>query len=119
MAATFAATVRASDFVCRYGGEEFAVILPETDVAEGVALAGRIRDAVAGRFSGGGLPGPAVTITIGVAAFPAEAGSLEALVELADARLYEGKKAGRDRIVPSAPRPVLARDAPSPDRRGA
>jgi diguanylate cyclase (GGDEF)-like protein len=113
VAAAFAATVRASDYVCRYGGEEFAVVLPETDVAEGLALAGRIRSAVAARFRTREHRGPGaqLTITIGAAAFPAEAGSVEALVDLADARLYQGKAAGRDRIVPSpAPRRVLAGD---------
>jgi diguanylate cyclase (GGDEF)-like protein len=82
---------RSSDYLCRYGGEEFTVLLPNTGVDDAVMLAERARTAVV-------LPdGP--TVTIGVAVYPGEARSAGELLELVDRRLYEGKRKGRNRVV--------------------
>jgi diguanylate cyclase (GGDEF)-like protein len=103
IAQTIAATCRASDLVCRYGGEEFTVLLPDTELESGVHLAERIGAEVPAamvRLARRRIVGP-VTVTIGVAAYPGEASTLEDLILLADRRLYEGKSQGRNRVVPT------------------
>ena len=88
--------LRAADLACRYGGEEIAVILPETDGFAAGLLARRLHTSI--NDSGGdGLP--RYTATIGVATYPIEAESPADLVSLADRRLYDGKGAGRNCIV--------------------
>jgi diguanylate cyclase (GGDEF)-like protein len=93
--------VRAADVICRYGGEEFAVILPHTDLEVAGAMAERIRERVA--TSSAQVEPPlragALTVTIGVAAFPAEAEDAEQLIAVADRRLYAGKARGKDCVV--------------------
>jgi diguanylate cyclase (GGDEF)-like protein len=91
--------LRQVDHVARYGGEEFAVILPETAVSEALAIASRIRQAVAARplaISEG--EGVELTISIGLAVFPDDAAAEEGLVEQADQALYAAKAAGRNRV---------------------
>jgi diguanylate cyclase (GGDEF)-like protein len=102
-------TVRTVDFPARYGGEEFAVIAPQIDATGLAALAERIRIAIAG------LPAPpeaaALTVSIGGALYPDDAREVEALFQKADARLYEAKKRGRNRVVSTpAPRAAAARE---------
>jgi diguanylate cyclase (GGDEF)-like protein len=95
------------DFVARYGGEEFFVLLPALKAAGAVAIAERIREQLAQRaFTGG-----PVTLSIGVAEFPAHGESSEALIAAADVALYEAKRAGRDRVATArAPGPARAAD---------
>jgi diguanylate cyclase (GGDEF)-like protein len=90
---------RSSDFPCRFGGEEFAVLLPETDPVSAFALAERIRNAVTLECRMRTVVGKArsITVSIGLASAPADATTAEMLVEIADRRLYESKNAGRDR----------------------
>lgn len=88
--------LRAADLACRYGGEEIAVILPETDGLAAAMLARRLHGSIAAA-GGDGLP--TFTATIGVATYPLEAESAADLVSLADRRLYEGKRGGRNCIV--------------------
>jgi diguanylate cyclase (GGDEF)-like protein len=97
MGATLEGTVRDSDFVGRYGGEEFVVLLPDTGPAEAVTVAEKIRSAVAG-MSVPGVP-RAITVSIGVAAMPDDAGESVALLQNADRRLYAAKGGGRNRVV--------------------
>ena len=86
------------DSVVRYGGEEFLLVLPQTDLAGAHALAERIRAAFAG------APGVAVTATasFGIASVPAQASakpaSSEALIGAADAQLYAAKRGGRNTV---------------------
>jgi len=91
---------RDSDLVARYGGDEFAVVSPETRVPEALPLAERIRESVARHhFDLPGLPAAGgITLSAGVAGFPADAGDPGALVRAADAALYRAKAAGRNRI---------------------
>jgi len=103
IAQAIVASVRASDDVCRYGGEEFAVLLPHTDIAQAVALSERIGCQVpeACATSWRGAEAAPVTVTIGVAAFPEDASRGVELLRIADRRLYAGKAAGRNRVIES------------------
>lgn len=92
--------VRQHDVVCRYGGEEFTVILPEAGLEEGMAVAERMRETVAGfAFPGReALPGGKVTVSFGVAAYPQDARETRELVNRADNALYGAKRRGRNRV---------------------
>ena len=103
IAQAIVASVRVSDDVCRYGGEEFAVLLPHTDIGQAVALSERIGSQVpeACATMWPGAADTSVTVTIGVAAFPTDAASGVELLRIADRRLYAGKAAGRNRVIES------------------
>jgi diguanylate cyclase (GGDEF)-like protein len=88
-------SVRAADICCRYGGEEFAVILPATGVAEGGLLAGRLLARLAQARPGG----QAVTVSIGVAVCGEDVHTPHVLVAKADAALYAAKRQGKNRVV--------------------
>lgn len=83
-----------SDAVARYGGEEFAIILPNKGQAEAMALAERLREAVASKE----IERQTVTVSIGVATFVAYSSSEETLIEDADRALYFSKRNGRNRV---------------------
>jgi diguanylate cyclase (GGDEF)-like protein len=89
-------TVRASDFVGRLGGEEFATVLPDTDRAGGVKAAEKLRAALATIT----VPGVdrRITASFGVAVMPDDAGEPDLLLRVADRALYAAKSAGRDRV---------------------
>jgi diguanylate cyclase (GGDEF)-like protein len=89
-----ACSVRPFDTACRIGGEEFAVVMPQTDKGDALRAAERIRAAVT---CASGPPLPAVTISLGVASFPKDADSLKLLVKRADDAMYRAKAAGRNR----------------------
>ncbi len=91
--------IRAEDFVCRFGGEEFVVILPTANREAACARAERLRLKIKdltilyqGRSMG------MLTVSIGVAAFPDHGLSPRELMAAADAALYEAKRAGRDQV---------------------
>jgi len=102
VAQTIRETVRAVDFAARYGGEEFAVVVPQVDAASLAAIAERIRANVEA------LPGNPITISIGAAMYPQDGRDREALFQAADARLYQAKKQGRNRVVGGAPAKAAA-----------
>ena len=89
--------VRATDYVCRYGGEEFAIILPETNLGQALAMAERTRSSIESRPVNLGTP-VSLTISLGVAAYPDQAADGPTLVVQADAALYAAKAAGRNRV---------------------
>lgn len=92
--------VRETDIACRYGGEEFTVILPSTDKTNAKKVAEEIRERVAAwPFPAREQqPGGTLTISLGIAAYPADAKAEEALVKAADAALYRAKQRGRNRV---------------------
>ena len=85
-------TARSEDYVARFGGEEFALILPKTSKLNALKLAERIRLAM-DRTS---LP---LTLSVGVATFPEDAHGIEPLLQSVDHALYEAKRLGRNRVV--------------------
>ena len=90
---------RSEDIACRYGGEEFTLILPETDLDTARERAESIRAAVgAMRIRHMGQELPAVTVSIGVASFPLNGREGESLIRHADEALYRAKRGGRDRV---------------------
>ncbi len=90
---------RTIDRVCRYGGEEITVILPESDLEAAANMAERMRAAVEAQAFDANADAPLrITVSIGVASFPAHADSAQALVAAADAALYAVKQDGRNRI---------------------
>lgn len=93
-------SLRTVDFPARYGGEEFAAILPEIDAAGLATGAERVRQAVEA-IPPIGDRSP-LTVSIGGAMFPIDGASDELLFSAADARLYEAKKRGRNRVVTTA-----------------
>ena len=95
-AATLRRSVRASDFAGRWGGEEFVVLLPDTDSAGALKLAETMR----ARFDGLAIPAVTahITASLGVATFPDHAGDGATLIRAADRALYEAKEAGRNRV---------------------
>jgi diguanylate cyclase (GGDEF)-like protein len=88
---------RSPDIVSRYGGEEFLLILPETDLEGALTLAERVRAGVEQYPWEGLAPGLRVTISIGIACLD-EGGTPESLVGTADLRLYQAKRVGRNRV---------------------
>ncbi len=95
VAVALTSTMRDSDFAGRNGGEEFAVMLPDTDLEGALQTAEKIRLAIADVE----VPGDAVlTASIGVALYPQHATSTDRLERLADAALYVAKRSGRNRV---------------------
>jgi diguanylate cyclase (GGDEF)-like protein len=94
--AAIASAIRASDFAGRNGGEEFALLLPDTDLAGAVAVAEKVRLAIAGAALPPGVEDP-LTASLGIAVYPDHATNAERLERLADSALYAAKRAGRNR----------------------
>ena len=110
LAARAVKTVRSADLVARLGGEEFAVVMPETELSVAVSVAERLRAAVAGEpFAIGAVDHRlTVTISIGVTVAINVADSRELLLKRADDALYSAKAAGRNRVATcSAAAPLL------------
>jgi diguanylate cyclase (GGDEF)-like protein len=96
VSAIFVRQLRKVDVVCRYGGEEFAVVLPATQGASAAAVADKLRRAVANaQFAGVSYP---VTVSIGVAEFPANGITRDDIVRAADDALYDAKGTGRNHV---------------------
>jgi two-component system cell cycle response regulator len=99
-----ASNVRGIDLACRFGGEEFVVVMPDTDIAYAYAVAERLRKSIETTpIEISRAPGKlTITISIGIAASEDENDSAEDLLHRADQALYRAKKTGRNRVVADA-----------------
>ncbi|MBI5212449.1 MAG: diguanylate cyclase [Nitrospirae bacterium] len=93
--------LRDTDAVGRYGGEEFIVLLPETDKEETITIAERIRCGADGhKFPRAeAQPGGKITISIGVSMYPEDGDTFEKIIRAADDALYAAKNTGRNRVI--------------------
>lgn len=99
VAALLGRHVRAGDVVCRFGGEEFLLLLPGMPVAKALERAQHCRAELAERAIVAGDTEVRITLSIGVASCPVQGDSGARLIERADRALYEAKRQGRDRVV--------------------
>ena len=97
-------SIRGIDLACRYGGEEFVVVMPETDLGVAGMVAERIRRSIASSpFAiAGGTNRLDVTISIGLATLDAKGDPISAVLKRADEALYRAKRDGRNRVVAAA-----------------
>ena len=86
--------IRDVDFLCRYGGDEFVAILPETDASFALDVAERMRKKIAAQKIQ-----PKITLSIGIASFPHDARDKSKLIDLADQACYEAKQRGGNRVL--------------------
>ena len=94
------ANVRSEDVPCRYGGEEFIVILPEASLEDTYKRATQLRDGLSGmKLQRRGQSIGPITVSQGVAGFPDHGASAVQILQAADAALYRAKRGGRDRVV--------------------
>ena len=114
-ASRISANVRGIDLACRYGGEEFVVVMPDTDVAFAYSVSERLRHSIETTPFRISRPPNALnlTISIGIAGSEGTSDTAEALLHRADQALYRAKKAGRNKVVADAawgppwPRPLF------------
>jgi len=93
-------SMRAPDVPCRFGGEEFCILLPEADADGAHAIAERIRDRIARLEVQAGDQPMSTTVSIGIACYPADySDSMQGLIDRADQAMYAAKKAGRNRTI--------------------
>jgi two-component system cell cycle response regulator len=97
-------SIRGIDLACRYGGEEFVVVMPETDMAVAAMVAERLRRRIAAEPFGiqQGSRNLTVTISIGLAALGGKDDNAAGVLKRADQALYRAKRDGRNRVVPDA-----------------
>lgn len=99
LGALFLKELRASDIVCRYGGDEFVLVLPEANVVQVAERLDRVRGEAKNmecRYEGRVLP--AASLSIGVAQWPDHGATSEELIQAADSALYSAKHSGRDQV---------------------
>ncbi len=102
MATVILTGVRDTDVVARYGGDEFVVVLPESNTEQAIFVAERIRETIAAyKFTGGRKLCLHLTASFGVATFPAHAQSPQQLLANADAAMYEAKAARKNCVRPA------------------
>jgi diguanylate cyclase (GGDEF)-like protein len=111
------AAIRPHDSIARVGGEEFMVLLPKTTLEAARVVAERIRVGIAdASFEDGSRRLTSVTVSIGISQFGRDGESIEAILRVADGRLYEAKRLGRNRVVMTEA--ALIGDAASPSNVG-
>ncbi len=105
--------IRAIDTAARYGGDEFVVLLPETDLPGGLTLAQKLRDGVNEIRFANDAWWVRASVSIGVASYPDDGGSPQALLDRADSAMFGSKRGGGARVGPARPLPQPGR-APQP-----
>lgn len=108
-------SLRSSDWAFRYAGDEFAIILPMTSASDASVLGERLRRRIA---EAGELPGLESTFSVGVAAFPTHALTVESLVGAADAALYASKRGGKNRLTVAPYQQVAVSQMPPEQEEG-
>jgi diguanylate cyclase (GGDEF)-like protein len=100
VAGVFKNNFRKSDIVARYGGDEFTILLPDTDLAEAMIVAEEVRKSVVALDFLKNFEGPELhpSVSLGVASFPMTGLTLKDIREQADQALYHAKKNGRNRV---------------------
>jgi diguanylate cyclase (GGDEF)-like protein len=109
LAHVITAGIRTEDIACRYGGEEFLLVIPGASLATALERAEKVRQAVKAlqvKYQGRFLK--STTISLGVAIFPDHGQTAEEVITAADAALYRAKQAGRDRVENAASSPAKA-----------
>ncbi|MEK8131171.1 sensor domain-containing diguanylate cyclase [Paenibacillus filicis] len=96
LASRMIAATEPTDICCRYGGEEFIILLPDTSLEEVYRRAESIRSSMATSASPTGKP---VTVSIGIAGYPSDSTNIQELFQFADRALYQAKQSGRNRVV--------------------
>jgi len=92
-------SIRKSDLAARLGGDEFVIVFPDTDVAQAVLRLESLREAVADLRVQAGRTAFSVTMSVGVASFPADGTRIADVLAAADARAFEAKHRGKNRVV--------------------
>lgn len=108
---TLTTHLRKTDLVGRYGGDEFCVILPDTNAAQAVEILERLRRAVNG-FEYPGLPQLSLSLSIGIASYGPHLAAPDMWLHEADMALYDAKSAGRNTVTVASP--ALTHNAPTP-----
>ena len=111
--------LRLEDVACRYGGEEFCILLPQTPINEAAAIAERIRRKIADTSYpyGKNQPEGRVTISIGISTLSRHVDTSAAIIDAADRALYDAKRKGKNRIEFYQNPPGTAESSPAPDER--
>jgi len=99
IAATLSIETRRGDFACRYGGEEFVVVMPNMDQQIAYERAEKLRNALNSLYIPYGIYSLTTTISMGIASYPANGLTREAILRAADKAMYAAKEAGRDHIL--------------------
>jgi diguanylate cyclase (GGDEF)-like protein len=92
-------SIRKSDLAARLGGDEFVIVFPDTDVAQALLRLEALRQEVAGLRVQTGRVAFTVTMSVGVASFPADGSETPEVLAAADARAFEAKRLGKNRVV--------------------
>lgn len=113
VASLLSSGLRQGDLLCRYGGEEFCMLLPDVNLEQAASVAERLRELVERRAGGEmrAVTPPTITCSFGVAVLEPRDGEVSALVDRADRVLYAAKDTGRNRVVSAASPPATAQAA--------